>query len=82
MKTLRYCNRAEASEHLLTRHGLRRSPKYLAKLSSTGKGPAYHKANRAVLYNPADLDAWAKRIIGPSVHSGIEHPLAAPANSV
>jgi predicted DNA-binding transcriptional regulator AlpA len=30
----------------------------LMKLRVTGGGPAYIKLSRAVVYDPADLDAW------------------------
>ena len=74
MITLRYLNRQEASDYLLKRHGLKRSPKYLAKLASAGSnGPAFHKANRDVLYSPEDLDEWAAKLIGPARDSAIEH---------
>jgi hypothetical protein len=67
MNTPRYLNRREASEYLLARHGLKRSSQYLAKLASIGSnGPAFHKANRDTLYSPADLDAWAAKLIVPA----------------
>jgi hypothetical protein len=71
----RYLTRVEASTYLLEIHSLRRSPKYLAKLAVNGAGPAFHKANHAVLYDPADLDAYATRVIGPAVYSNMEHRL-------
>jgi hypothetical protein len=71
----RYLSRVEASAYLLEKHSLRRSPKYLAKLAVNGGGPAFHKANHAVLYDPADLDAYAARVIGPAVYSNMEHRL-------
>ncbi|MDH6259076.1 hypothetical protein [Bradyrhizobium sp. BR13661] len=79
MDTVRYLNRKEASEYLLERHGLRRTPKYLAKLGSNGTGPAFHKANRHVLYDPAELDVWAAKLIGPSALSALGHRLRANA---
>jgi hypothetical protein len=74
--TIRYLSRIVASRYLFERHGLRRSPKYLAKLASNGCGPAFHKANRDALYAPSDLDAWAIRIIGDGAFSAAEHRLA------
>lgn len=71
----RYLSRVEASGYLLMHYGLRRSPKYLAKLAVNGRGPALHKANNAVLYDPLDLDAYAARIIGPAGYSTTEHRL-------
>lgn len=32
---------------------------FLEKLRQRGDGPPYHKLGRAVVYNPAELDAWA-----------------------
>lgn len=72
-----YLNRKKVSEYLLTQHGLKRSPKYLAKLASVGNGPAFHKAGRDALYSPVDLDAWAAKVIGPGAFSATEHRLGA-----
>jgi len=38
---------------------LRLSQPFLAKLRVTGGGCRFHKCGKAVLYNRADLDAWA-----------------------
>lgn len=72
-----YLSREKASEHLFRQHGLKRSPKYLAKLASVGNGPAFHKAGRDALYNPADLDAWAAKVIGSGAFSAVEHRIGA-----
>lgn len=34
------------------------SASYLAKLRCTGFGPPFRKIGRAVLYDPADVQAW------------------------
>jgi len=72
-----YLNREKSSEYLLTHYGLKRSPKYLAKLASAVNGPAFHKAGRDALYSPVDLDAWAAKVIGPGAFSAAEHRLGA-----
>ncbi|WP_128925780.1 hypothetical protein [Bradyrhizobium guangxiense] len=79
MTTVRFLNRSDAALYLRDKHGLKRSPKTLAKLGSQGTGPAFHKAGRDVLYSPTDLDAWALKIIGAGAFSAIEHKLAAIA---
>ena len=76
----RYLSRVQASSYLLVHHSLKRSAKYLAKLAVNGGGPAFHKANHAVLYDPTDLDAYAARVIGPAVYSNMEHRLVVAAN--
>jgi len=76
-----YLTRIAASAYLLNQHGLRRSPKYLAKLATTGRGPAFHKVNRAVLYRPVDLDGWATELIGRSARSTLEHCLTKSARA-
>lgn len=55
---IRRLRRAEASEYLLTTHGVRRAPATLAKLACLGGGPLFVKMNHAPLYDPRDLDAW------------------------
>ena len=36
----------------------------LAKLACVGGGPCFRKAGRWPLYSPADLDAWARDLLG------------------
>ncbi|WP_063958318.1 helix-turn-helix domain-containing protein [Bradyrhizobium manausense] len=79
MTTTRFLSRTDAAAYLLKVHGLKRSPKTLAKMASQGTGPAFHKAGRDVLYAPDDLNAWAKKTIGVGAFSAIEHKLAAIA---
>jgi len=52
----------EASAYLRAAHGIKRSPGYLAVLRTKGGGPAFRKAGPQVIYEAADLDAWAARI--------------------
>ena len=49
----------EACAFLRENFGVRRTPATLAKHRVTGEGPAFRKLNRAVLYSPTDLLAWA-----------------------
>jgi hypothetical protein len=65
-------NRREASDYLLNKYGIRRSPGTLAKLACVGGGPAFRKANRAVIYEPAALDAFAGQIMSPPKRSTSE----------
>lgn len=55
-----FYTRHEASDYLATHWGIRRTPKTLAKLATTGGGPAYRKDGRLVLYAVTDLDEWAQ----------------------
>ena len=48
-----------ASRLLRDEFGVSRTPATLAKQRVTGGGPPFRKLNRAVLYAPADLRAWA-----------------------
>lgn len=68
----RRLGRIESSEYLLEVWGIRRSPKTLAKLASTGGGPKYYRAGREALYSPSDLDDWAVRTLGTPVNSTSE----------
>jgi hypothetical protein len=74
MSTPNYLNRNFASEYLLITWGIKRSPKYLAKLAVIGGGPPFRKAGRDPLYAPLDLDAWVEEIMGPVVRSTSELP--------
>lgn len=73
MQDPNFINRKSASEYLLAKWGLKRSPNYLAKLAVVGGGPAFHKGGRTPLYSPLDLDEWARGIIGPRVRSTSEY---------
>jgi hypothetical protein len=60
-----YLRRRDAANYLKGRYGWG-SWQTLAKLAITGGGPNFHKFGRAVLYNPIELDNWARRkISGP-----------------
>ena len=52
----------EASAYLLERHGIRRAPDTLKVMRVKGGGPSFHKHGHSVIYDAADLDAWAARI--------------------
>lgn len=72
--THEFYSRHEASDYLVTRWGIRRTPKTLAKLATIGGGPAYRKDGRLVLYAVADLDEWARARLAPSYTSTSEYP--------
>jgi hypothetical protein len=74
-----FLDRRDASAYLLEQWGLKRSVSYLNQMAAKGSGPKFHKAGRAPLYAPADLDDWAKETIGPAVFSNIEHRLLVAA---
>jgi hypothetical protein len=52
----------EASAYLMNEHGIRRLPGTLRNLRTVGGGPSFRKAGKQVIYEAADLDAWAARI--------------------
>ncbi|MFV3130489.1 hypothetical protein [Niveispirillum sp. KHB5.9] len=61
--------RTEASAYLENNHSIRRTPKNLAKLATVGGGPLYCRTTREVLYDTADLGAWAKSTLGEPIAS-------------
>jgi hypothetical protein len=66
--TLPVLGHAGASEYLARRHGICRAAATLAKYACLGvpggvERPRFRKAGRDVLYDPADLDAFAARLI-------------------
>lgn len=66
----------EASDYLLARHSIKRTPGTLAKLRVIGGGPAFRKANRNVVYAATDLDAWAAEITSGLLRSTSEQGAA------
>jgi hypothetical protein len=69
--------RNEASDYLREIWGISRKPATLAKLACVGGGPRFVRANRQVLYAPADLNIWAESILSPPVTNTselCEHP--------
>lgn len=57
--------RAQASQYLLEKYNISRTPATLAKQAVIGGGPAYRLAGRFPLYDPTDLDSWAASIMSP-----------------
>ena len=67
-------NRQEAIQYPLERHGIRRAPGTLAKLASQGGGPSYRRAGlRQVMYDPPQLDDYAKSIATEPAANSKEH---------
>ena len=67
-------NRQEAIQYLLERHGIRRAPGTLAKLASQGGGPSFRRAGlRQVMYDPPQLDDYAKSIATEPAANSKEH---------
>lgn len=64
--------RNEAAAYVRDRYSLPCAEKYLAKLAVVGGGPAFRKASRWPIYDPADLDEWAEARISPRVRSTSE----------
>jgi hypothetical protein len=57
--------RGAASDYLLKTWGIHRAPATLAKLACTSSlGPRFYKAGRWPMYATADLDAWARKLLG------------------
>jgi hypothetical protein len=57
----RLFRRKQAGQYLLDTYGFG-APTTLAKIACVSSdGPPFRKCGRIVLYDPADLDAWAQR---------------------
>lgn len=61
---VRYLRRADAAHYVRNMWGIPCSTRWLAKLAVTGGGPIFRKAGRFPIYDPADLDTWARSRIG------------------
>jgi hypothetical protein len=64
-----FMRRADASNYIEDRYGIRCSKQTLAKLAVGGGGPLFRKAGRTPIYAPDDLDRWAQAQIGPAQRS-------------
>ncbi|MCW2315103.1 hypothetical protein M2322_000623 [Rhodoblastus acidophilus] len=58
--TARPLRRDAAAEYIREKFGFPCSTQWLAKLAVIGGGPIYVKAGRFPMYQPSDLDAWAR----------------------
>ena len=67
-----YLRRDQAAAYIQNTYGFPCSRQWLAKLATTGGGPAFRKASRFPLYDRADLDDWARNRIGQRVRSTAE----------
>lgn len=55
----KYLRRADAAAYLKDKYGVG-SRRTLDKLASVGGGPIFIKLGGAAVYDPVDLDAWAR----------------------
>jgi hypothetical protein len=67
--TKRFLRRVDAAAYVTERYGFPCSRQWLAKLAVVGGGPMFRKAGRYPIYDPADLDRWARARIGPAQRS-------------
>ncbi len=64
--------RPEAGSYLNEKHGFG-SARLLAEKATKGGGPKYARVGRFVVYEIADLDAWAEAQLSPKVSSTSEY---------
>lgn len=64
--------RSDAARHVTDTWGIPLSPKTLAKLAVVGGGPKFRKAGRVPLYDPTNLDEWARSKLSRLVASTSE----------
>jgi hypothetical protein len=69
---VRLLRRWEAARHVVDTWGIPLSPKTLAKLAVIGGGPKFRRAGRIPLYDPSQLDDWARARLSPPVSSTSE----------
>jgi hypothetical protein len=65
--------RGDVPRYLREKFGIIRAVPTLAKLAVVGGGPRFHKVGRWPLYDPDDLDHWARELIGEALASTSEH---------
>jgi hypothetical protein len=60
-----FLRRSDAAAYVTAEYGFPCSRQWLAKLAVIGGGPVFRKAGRYPVYEPSELDRWAKARIGP-----------------
>jgi hypothetical protein len=68
----RLLRRADAAEYVKKTWGIPLSPRTMAKQAVVGGGPKFRKAGRIPLYDPANLDEWARSKLSSLVASTSE----------
>ena len=69
-----FLRRKQAADYIGQVWGIPISPRTLAKLAVVGGGPPFRKAGRFPMNQPADLDAWVERRLGPRQTSTSDRP--------
>lgn len=64
-----FLQRDDVSRHLWDAWGMRVAPATLAKLASSGGGPKFHKVGRTPIYPLDEVNAWARKRLGPLLSS-------------
>jgi len=72
MQFTRPLSRREASQYLLNKYGISRTPRTLAKLATVGGGPIFRKVRQRVIYDPSALDMFAADITSAPVRTTSE----------
>lgn len=68
----RRLRRKEASQYLLEKHGVTRSPATLAKDAVYGSGPRFQKLGNTPYYPREELDRWVEEQLTKPVRSAAE----------
>jgi hypothetical protein len=80
----RFLARAQASDYLFRKYGMRCKPSTLAKLATVGGGPVFQRIGRFPAYTPENLDRYAESRLSKEVRSTSEfrsHPNTRPAGA-
>src|SRR5260370_38777150 len=64
-----FLRRSDAATYVTERYACPCSRQWVAKLAVIGGGPVFRKAGRYPVYEPSELDQWAKAHIGPPQRS-------------
>lgn len=72
----RLLRRHEAAAYIEQTWGIPCCPGTLANLATSGGGPAFYRTDKYPLYDTPDLDAYAKRRLGPKIQSTSERAAA------
>ena len=66
--------REAAAKYIRDTHGQPCEAKTLARLASVGGGPGYRRAGKYPLYEPDDLDRWARARLSPKIFRASDRP--------
>lgn len=70
----KYKTRSQAAARIRELHGIPCESSTLAKRATTGTGPTYRLIGGKAMYLDADVDSWARSLVGEPVRKASDPP--------